>query len=47
MRYLTYLDENGKHRPACLLDGQVVNFPPALQVLGKNTLFQAHSVKTS
>lgn len=46
MRYLTYLDSNGNPRPACLLDGQVVDFPPPLQMIGENTAFQAQSVKS-
>ncbi|QRN83756.1 fumarylacetoacetate hydrolase family protein [Chloroflexota bacterium] len=45
MRYLTYLDENGKHQPACLMDGRAVEFPPLLQAIGEITTFQAHSVK--
>jgi 2-keto-4-pentenoate hydratase/2-oxohepta-3-ene-1,7-dioic acid hydratase in catechol pathway len=45
MRYLTYLDPNGTPRPACLINGQVVDFPPPLQMIGKNTTFHANSVK--
>ncbi len=45
MRYLTYLDSNGNLRPACLMDGQVVDFPQPLQRVGENSAFQVQSVK--
>ena len=45
MQYLTYLDPDGTPRPACLLDGQVVDFPPSLQMIGENTAFHPDSVK--
>lgn len=45
MRYLTYLDPNGNPRPACLLDGQVVDIQTALQNANHDGLFTIPSVK--
>ena len=45
MQYLTYLDSNGNPRPACLLDGQVVDLGCALERFAESTTFTTNSVK--